>query len=310
MPSKTVLLSGATGFLGSHLAEVLSNSNYRVLALVRNTSDLCRLHEIKNDNIILINLHEKNFKENIQNYSPNIFVHAAWQGVGAKERNDEAIQSKNMFFTTEMLNLANELGIKKIISFGSQAEYGNFEGRINEQAICKPNSEYGNAKLAALNALKSFCNANTINWFWLRIFSLYGEREGDEWLIPSVIKNILANKPMDLTACEQRYDYMYVKDFAKAIIKVLETECESGVFNVSSNSSIRLKNLIEEIRKNLNPKAVLNFGALPYRSNQVMHMEGDSSKFIQTFDVSLNGNFEKKLEGVVRYYKNKFSNSN
>lgn len=310
MPSKTVLLSGATGFLGSHLAEVLSNNNYKVLAFVRSTSDLWRLNEIKKDNIILINLNENNFKTSIQKYSPDYFIHAAWQGVGAKERDNEDVQSKNITFTTEMLTLANALGIKKIISFGSQAEYGNFDGRIKDEAVCKPTGAYGIAKLATQNILKSFCEANKINWFWIRIFSLYGERESDNWLIPSVIKNILTNKPMDLTACEQRYDYMYAKDFAKAIIKVLDTKTESGIFNLSSNTSVRLKDLIEEIRKKLNPAANLNFGALPYRPNQVMHMEGNSTKFIQTFNVSLNSNFEKNLEGVVRYYKNKFISSN
>ncbi|MEP7169118.1 MAG: NAD-dependent epimerase/dehydratase family protein, partial [Bacteroidota bacterium] len=122
MNSKTILLSGATGFLGSHLAEDLSKNNYKVLALIRSSSDLWRLNEIKNENLALINLNEKNFKENIQKHSPDFFIHAAWQGVGAEGRNNAVVQTANISFTTEMLTLANELKIKKIISFGSQAE--------------------------------------------------------------------------------------------------------------------------------------------------------------------------------------------
>jgi UDP-glucose 4-epimerase len=309
MISKSVLLSGATGFLGSHVADVLVKNNYTVLALIRKNSMLWRLDEIKHENLVLVDLSTNDFKDKIQTYAPAFFIHAAWQGVKAIERNDWILQSDNVGFTLEMLSLANQLGIKKIVAFGSQAEYGNFHGRISETAICNPVNAYGAAKLATLTVLKSFCDAMNINWFWLRIFSVYGERENDDWLIPSVIKNILTDKVMDLTACEQKYDYIYAADFAFAILKVLETECDSGIFNLSSNSSATLFEMIEEIRKILNPKAILNFGALPYRNNQVMHMEGDSSKFYEKFNFNLTSGFEEKLKDLVNYYRIKSQKS-
>lgn len=305
MRPNSILLSGATGFLGSHLAEDISLNNFKVIALVRNASDLSRCNEFKNDNLVFVNTDSDNYKELIQKYQPSVFIHSAWSGVSAKGRSDWSKQVENIAMTIRMLELANELNIKKIISFGSQAEYGNFNGRINESEGCAPVSAYGAAKLATLEILKSFCELHSMNWFWFRIFSLYGTREKNEWLFPSIIHNTYHNKPMDLTSCEQLYDYIYTKDFSAAIIKVLETKSESGIFNLSSNSSMQLKEMIEKIRNYINPNVVLNFGKLPYRPNQIMHMEGDSSKFNERFHFQIGSQFEKNIEQIVNYYKNK-----
>lgn len=305
MKPTSILLSGATGFLGSHLAEELSLNDFKVIALVRSTSDLSRCNEFKNDNLVFVNTDLENHKDLIQKHQPTVFIHSAWSGVSAKGRNDWDIQVENIAMTTRFLVLAEELNIKKIISFGSQAEYGNFNGRIKEDAICNPVTAYGAAKLGALQVLKSFCELHSVNWFWFRIFSVYGTRENSEWLIPSVIQNTFQNKPMNLTGCEQRYDYICANDICKAIMKVLITESESGIFNLSSNSSMRLKEMIEKIRDIVNPHAVLNFGALPYRTDQVMHMEGDSSRFNERFSFHVGSKFEKNIEQIFNYLKNK-----
>jgi len=309
MHPTSVVISGASGFLGSHIAEAFSSINYKVLALVRNSTDLWRLNEIQNENIVLINIDQPKYKESLHIFKPTIFVHAAWKGVSAISRNDWAIQTENVDFTVGMLTLADELKVEKFITLGSQAEYGIFDGRIKETSPCNPNSAYGAAKTATSLIVKSFCETHAINWIWLRLFSIYGKRENEEWLIPSVIKRIMQKIPVDLTGCEQRYDYLYADDFAKAVVRTAEQQTDSGYFNLSSNSSIRLKDLIEEIRKILNPKAVLNFGALPYRPNQVMHMEGDSTSFNDNFKLSLKTDFESDLNKVVNYYKSRFTNS-
>jgi len=303
--STTILLTGATGFIGSHLAEDLAFGNYRVIALVRNNSDLWRCKEFNNDNIVYVNVDKENFKETLSKFTPSVLIHAAWQGVAVKKRNEWNVQVENVTILTNLLILAQELGIKKMIGLGSQAEYGIFSGRINEDAPCNPVSAYGAAKMASLNIFKAFCESNSIDWIWLRLFSFYGTRENPESLIPSVIRNISHDKPMDLTPCEQRYDYLYIKDFTKAISKILEHGNKSGVFNLSSNSSVRLKEIIVKIRNAVNPNAVLKFGALPYRPNQIMHMEGDSTKFNSCFNFHVESGFEKNLNEVVRYYSNK-----
>ena len=305
MNPQTIVLTGASGFLGSHLAQELAANGFRVIALVRSKSDLWRCNEFEGGKLVFLNGDAKDCRSSLQKYKPSILIHSSWQGVAPAEREDADIQARNIQYTTWLLNLARELNIKKIIAFGSQAEYGYFDGRINEEAVCNPVSAYGNAKFTALGALRSFCEDHSVNWFWIRLFSIYGTRENREWLFPSVIINARNNFPMDLTKCEQKYDYLYVKDFCRAMIKMLETECASGIFNLTSNSSTQLKGMIETIRNMVNPDAVLNFGALPYRQNQVMQMEGDSSKFNKQFSFKIKSTFEDNIRQVVNYYLNK-----
>ncbi|MEI9919612.1 MAG: NAD(P)-dependent oxidoreductase [Bacteroidota bacterium] len=301
--SQTVLLSGATGFLGASLAKDLALNGFKVVALTRNSSSLKRFDDFKSDNIVFVNTDEPGYKEHLVELQPASFIHSAWSGVSAKGRDDWEAQAENIKFSTGLLLLSAELKIKKIIGLGSQAEYGNFHGRINEETQAVPVSAYGAAKLATFQMLRSFCEQHGMEWYWLRLFSTYGKREDSTWLIPSVISNAINNKPMDLTGCEQRYDYLFTKDLATAIIAVLNSTGASGLYNLSSNTSIRLKDLISKIGELVNPAAKFNFGALPYRPNQVMHMEGDSTKFNTRFSFRTNTTMDANLEEIVNDYK-------
>lgn len=304
MQKSTVLLSGATGFLGSHLAEYFSLNGHKVLALVRNSSDLTRVKEFRNDNLVLVNTDTDNHIKLLTEHRPSCFIHTAWQGVSVEGRNDPKVQNENIVLTRRLLFLAQTLKIKKVIALGSQAEYGNFHGRISEDAVCKPISAYGKAKLATLDMLRVFCEEHSMQWYWIRIFSVYGTREKKDWLIPSVIRSLLNGEAMDLTACEQRYDYLYAKDFWHAVMKVVQANVGSGIFNLGSNTSIRLREMIEKIKTMAGSSSVLNFGALPYRPDQVMHMEGDSTKFNAQFHFEAETSFEKNMEQLISYYRN------
>ncbi len=300
-----VLLTGITGFLGSHIAEQLSKS-YTVIGLVRNSSDLWRYEEIKNENIHLISTGDEDYRKQVELFAPRFLIHCAWNGVAAGDRDNWPAQIENVSFTLKLLQLAKDLQINQFIGLGSQAEYGLFSGSIDETYPCKPYSAYGAAKLATLNVIESYCTQHHINWYWLRIFPMYGTRESMNYFIPSVIQNAVENADMDLTLCEQRYGYMYVGDFCEAIIKVLETKPFPGVYNLAANTAIRLRDIIELIVQKTGTSGRFRFGALPYRNNQVMHMEGNSNAFFNTFEFVPKSDLKTKMDELIDYYKNKY----
>ena len=90
-------------------------------------------------------------------------------------------------------------------------------------------------------------------------------------------------QPPQLSGCEQRYDYLHVHDLAAAILAVLRQPEKYGVFNLSSDASLPLKQVVQLIKEHTAFNVEIAFGALPYRSGQSMHMEGDSTRFNQTF---------------------------
>lgn len=299
-----ILLTGATGFLGSHIAENLISHNVELVLTKRKSSSLENCQSFIR-HVDWVETDSAFWVEKIIEYKPDIIVHAAWNGVLSIKREDWESQLTNIDFMYQLLRIAKKSCIKKFISFGSQAEYGQMDGKISEEYRLKPTTSYGAIKLAVSELLRAFCTEQKINWYWLRLFSIFGERENENWLIPSAINKMLSeSNEMDLTLCEQKYAYLYVKDFADAITNVVTIDAISGIYNISSNYPITLKDLLLLIRKNANPEFQLNFGALPYRLNQSMHIEGDSSKFINAFGQINTSDFNNKIEHVINTYKN------
>lgn len=298
-----ILLTGATGFLGSHIAESLLTDKYEILALKRTISKYDNLSFTHS--VLWVDIDTLGWEKRVVEFSPSIIIHTAWIGVSSEGRDNWNDQLENIDFMTQLLELARLCGNCKFISLGSQAEYGNFSGKIDETYPVNPTNAYGFVKVSAQRMLQSFCEIHNICWYWLRVFSVFGERESDKWLIPNVIKAILqGEEKIDCTFGQQRYSYLYVKDFAEAVKKIVKSDGNySGIYNISSNHPIKLRTLLEMIKEKTNPNFQLNYGALPYRSGQSMHMEGDASKFQSQFGDIVLSDFENKLEKTINYYK-------
>ena len=300
-----VLITGITGFLGSHVAESLISNNIQVIGLKRKDSNIWRCEEFK-DKIQWVDIDEKGlFVDELKKYSFDTVIHGAWIGVESNTRNDWNEQSKNIPFLVSLLEVIKIVDVKKFIFLGSQAEYGNIDGKISEDY--KPNAlnAYAGIKLACLEIVKAFCETNDINWIWLRLFSLFGEKENQNWLIPSLIASMLTDEQMDFTPGEQKYAYLYVKDYTSIMNKIVTMSIESGVYNVSSNQTRTIKSLVEDIRDYINPKFILNFGALNYRDNQSMHIEGNIMKLSsQIGEIELT-DYKKALYNSLNYYLKK-----
>ncbi|WP_428231337.1 NAD-dependent epimerase/dehydratase family protein [Flavobacterium sp.] len=296
-----VLITGITGFLGSHIAENLISNNINVIGLKRENSDIWRCEEFK-DKVVWVDIPSNGFLKSLTNYSFNIIIHAAWIGVEANDRDNWTEQTKNVAFFGELLEVAKILEVKKIIFLGSQAEYGIINSKISEDIETNALNAYAATKLACLEILKSFSSINNINWIWLRLFSVFGEKENSNWLIPSLINSMLNKNEMEFTLGEQKYAYLYVKDYAEIMKRIVVNDIESGVYNISSTEIRTIRSLIENIKNIVNPEFVLNFGALDYRSGQSMHMEGDMLKLSAQIGKIQFSNYDIALQNTLNYY--------
>ena len=227
MINNRVFVTGITGFLGSAIAEVFVKNNYEVIGLKRKNSDPWRCKDFLTK-VTLTNV-EDEWKQDVLLFKPSLIIHAAWGGVSAKDRDNWLDQSKNLTLTIELLQLANELKVEKFIGLGSQAEYGLFNGVVTEDQPVHPNSAYGLNKLLAMQTIKCFAEQNSLNWYWLRLFSFFGEKEDANWFIPTIIDKLRTDIPMDMTPGDQRYAYMYIDDLANLIFNIAVKEVNSGV---------------------------------------------------------------------------------
>jgi len=299
-----VLITGITGFLGSHIAErLVSDKHFKVIGLQRESSDLWRCDNFK-DEIEWVTIEQGGeWERKIEILAPEIVIHCAWTGVEAKDRSNWNVQKQNLDLLITLLNIFNKVEINKFIFLGSQAEYGKFSGCVSETFPIMPIDAYSYAKLSCLQILQTFAENYHFNWIWLRVFSVFGEREGAEWLLPSIINKMTSELEMDLTAGEQKYAYLYAKDFASIVSDIVHKKVDSGIYNLSSNFVLSIKDLVLKVKDKVNPNFRPNFGKIPYREGQSMYMEGSIEKLQSQIGPIDFSDFDLVLEDTINYYK-------
>lgn len=297
-----VLITGATGFIGSHLCDFLVKEGHLVFATHRSLSSFDRCKAF-NEKVVWINLDSNESDEKLKNIELDLFVHAAWAGVGAKEREDWELQLSNFNLSRSMIDLAIRCNVKKIVCLGSQAEYGKRNSKTTENHAPAPEEAYGAVKLLTMAYLKTIAFKENIEWYWLRVFSIIGENENNSWLLSHVAERLLRDEHVDLTEGKQIYDYLYIYDFVDAFSKIIYCQDNfSGIYNICSGKPTQIKRLLQMIAKKLNkPQSLLKFGTLPYRPNQNMYIVGSTSKFEKRFGVQKISNLDGVISNFVKY---------
>ena len=279
-----VAITGATGFIGRAVLTELLAAGSQATVLLRPDSDRGRLAAMNGfETLGYSRLMDEATVRALREMRPDVFIHCAWRGVGGHERNEAFQITDNLPAVLEAVELAAAAGCRQWIGLGSQAEYGNQNRRMDEDAPLRPTTLYGKAKLAAGIAALALCDARKMAGAWLRVFSTYGPDDAPQWFIPYVIQEFLAGRAPKLTLCEQLWDYLYVTDAARAVAAAANGKI-AGVFNLGSGSAHPLKNYVEAIRRELDSPAEPAYGAVSYRPDQVMHLEADISRLTKITD--------------------------
>lgn len=279
-----ILLTGATGFIGSHIAENLLKEGHQVHTICRNQSNFYKCDQF-NNKVTWINLDHSDWERKLEGIEIDQFIHTAWAGITAAERNDWRLQLTSFEFSKTMIDLAIRLNAKKIICLGSQAEYGLYNYKVTEEHVPEPTDAYGAFKLLTLYYLQNVASKNEIVWYWLRIFSIIGENENKSWLLSQVMDKLLSGEEIELTKGEQFYDYIYIADFIQALNKIITCKCDIlGVYNICSGRPVKIKQLLLLVAEKLGVNnSALKFGAISYRKNQNMFMVGSPEKYEAIF---------------------------
>jgi nucleoside-diphosphate-sugar epimerase len=264
-----VLITGASGFLGSWISRVLTE-RHEVIGLVRETSQLNRISDLKN--VTIVPLESSNWADYIAESCPDVLILNHWSGVSNLNRNDTA-QIENAKAIQRIAEAAVVAGVKTIIGVGSQAELGQIESTISELEKDNPTTAYGCAKVETRLAIENLIRGKQVRFVWMRIFSTYGPLDEGTWLIPNIVDSLLNDREMSLTKAEQQWSYLHAYDLAVAFRTVIENPSLKGVINVGNPQTISVREVASIIGEILNKKELLLFGALDYRPDQVMRLE-------------------------------------
>lgn len=306
-----ILITGATGFIGSYLLSKLIAEGHSIAILIRNESDYWRIRELISECHVIYGNYDtiENCENEILSYNPEVVYHIGWSGVGNDQRNNDTMVTKNINSTLALAKILLKSNVKTFIGLGSQAEYGPYYSAINESYATNPTTLYGIAKLSAYNILKYYLEKSNIRFCWLRLFSSYGPKDNDIWLIPYLTNSISKGIKPSLTKGEQIWDYIYIDDVITALLAVGFSNNASGVYNLGSGIGHSLKKIITLIRDKVNPKVELGFGEVPYRNDQVMVLKADNTRLCLetgwTPETYINEGLEKTINWFLTFKKNK-----
>ena len=267
-----ICITGASGFLGSWTAQVLSKE-FEVFALTRVESSVERL--ASNGKIKIISEESKNWVDSINRIAPDVLIMHDWQGVGNSDRNNET-QYSNVDRTKALVRGLKP--IQQVIGVGSQAELGPRNDEILEDDISAPTSEYGRAKCELRDFLINHFHGSSTNFKWARIFSTYGALDNGNWLIPNLVQSLNVDKPFPLTEGTQEWNYLHAFDAAEAF-RILSTAGDPGIYNIGHTRNNTIRDVCHEIASIMEKDhRLLKFGDIPMRPDQVYKLWVSTSK--------------------------------
>lgn len=264
MKRKTkVLITGGAGFIGSHLSNKLSESDFDVL-VVDNLSKGKRSNINTNVTLVKQDIRSKKFISTIQTFKPDFLFHLAAQTNILKSQQDPRAEfNVNFLPIIEILKIAKKTNLKKIILSSSAAVYGESSVvPIKEDFQVNPNSPYGVAKLATENYIKYFSLVNKLPYVVLRYSNVYGPKQdftSEGGVVAIFTVGMLKGKNVTIYGSgKQTRDFIYVDDVVSANIKSLK-ENLLGVFNVGTSREVSINDLFKNLKKLTLTKSVANY---------------------------------------------------
>ena len=274
---KKLIITGATGMIGSAIVRESLKQNYDITCLVRaSSSRIKNIPQVNHVHIIDCNISDYKTLELKDKF--DVFMHLAWDKTSVSGRDDVDCQLKNIEYTMDAVRLAKRCGCNIFIGAGSQAEYGIQKVPLTPELPVNPESGYGIAKYTAGKLAGMLCKQIGIRFNWMRILSVYGSNDGDNTLISYVIRELKAGKSPELTKCEQMWDYLHCDDAARAFLAVAEHGVDGKFYPLGSGQGRRLSDYLEDIKAIINPDVELGFGKKEYYPHQPMHLVADVSE--------------------------------
>jgi len=231
----------------------------------------------------------------------------AWDGITREGRDFTDVQRDNITYALQTMDAAKAMGCKVFVETGSQAEYGIVNDVITEDAPCHPFSDYGKAKLALKEAASKHAEEIVIKYLHLRIFSVYGENDHPWAMISSCTTKMLNNEDVELSACQQLWNFLYVKDCSKQITLLSEwayvnMETSHEVINLASEDTRTLKSYIEEMYSLTGSSSKLLYGKVVPKN--LVSLNPDITKLKNAIGFVADYSFAQGYQNVINKYKN------
>lgn len=302
------VVTGATGMIGMALIEALLLKGCSVYAIVRKDSSKLEDFRRRFPQVTLIecslsDLAKPHKWRQHSTLTADAFFHLGWDSTFGDSRNDMYVQTQNIKYTLDAVNLAYDLKCRVFIGAGSQAEYGPSTEALSPETPVFPDNGYGMAKLCAGQMSRNMCRMRGIRHIWCRILSVYGPYDNPGTMIMSGIRNFLSGRSGSYTQGEQIWDYLYVTDCADALLLAAGYGRDGAVYPIGSGEAKPLAEYIRIMRDLCNPQAETGLGKIPYAPGQVMYLKADISELTKDTGFLPKVSFEEGIRNTITWCK-------
>lgn len=298
-----ILIVGGTGFIGRHLIKSLSNrKNFEIISLSKKKNQ--NLKKYKRVKYFFCDIsNKKKLYKLLDKFNLNIVVN-----LGGHVNHSEWKKTYDTHYKG-CQNLANyyaKKNISKFIQLSSSLEYGNTKSPHQEKKsifINKLKTAYSIGKAKSTQYLINLNKSKNFPVTILRLYLVYGPDQDFNRIIPITINKLLNGKKIELTSCEQIRDFLYIDDLIRLVnIIIFSKNSKELVFNVGSGKPMRLKTVIEFIKKKIK-KGTTDYGKLKLRKDENLKIYPNINLVKKVFNWYPKITLQKGLIRTINFYK-------
>ena len=310
---KRILVTGADGFIGSHLTEMLVQQNYEVSALVfynsQNSWGWLEDTKVK-DKVKVINgdIRDPHHCATITEGIDCIINLAALIAIPDSYVSPSSYISTNVMGTLNLCQSAIKNKVSKFIQVSTSEVYGTaLYVPIDEKHPLQPQSPYSASKISSDSIAFSFYSSYGLNLSIARPFNTYGPRQSARAIIPTIISQCLSeNKIIKLGDLSPTRDFTYVKDTCSGLIAIMNSSKTVGkTINIGSNNEFSVKEILDHIQKLTGNKLDVSFESERIRpkASEVYRLRCDNTLLKKISDFELKYDFIEGLKDTIQWFQ-------
>ena len=277
MSDGPLLVTGATGFVGSHVVEQALAAGHAVIATGRDAERFSDLPFAGGVRFIACDLHRDPAPLCAVANEVRALLHLAWPDL-PDYRNPSHV-THHLGADARFLKQMVGAGLRRIVGVGTCLEYGLREGELSEDMPTDPMLPYPIAKDALRRLITMILDADTVSVAWARLFYMYGPRQNPGSLMALLDTAIeRGDAEFLMSGGQQLRDYLPVEEVARRLIRLALADA-SGIFNVCSGDAVSVETLVRQRIAQMNANTVPKLGVYEYPDYEPMAFWGDSRRF-------------------------------